>query len=537
MTTAQHYLKMALIKLVFYDLEWSQNEIIQIGAVCGTYEFSQCIRPGGRIDPFVRRKIKLDIREAPSGERQIFDMERRIFLPTVDAKVGFVNFLKWLEEVSEGDQVIMISHGNADILILDRNFSKFDLEDELYRFVKKYVDFQEYLSEYFKDISSRMSLKDLVGIFCKHQGYRLHCADEDSRALKHVFMNLHQMRGVDKSVYERNLSNMRKLYMKSITVPKSCKEIKELANKLNPGSQYVLLPNIFGVYNIFASSLLFSVLEPPENYQFEVPGYSISHSTERYVAREEYKERTKIELACHIGNAYFILTHHLNSNVKSPLNLVKKTGMKVVLAPGTPVSVTVLVTSTNYVKVADISVNEEKKPVNVEKILLDLHKLKRGEKLEGCSVIRNFDQKACGGVESLDSNGNKRSEEKPTGLLKFNTHKHNRYDKNEVETDNDILARREKQLEYCKKTDDYKAYVESIPKDQRLDKMPRTPNMNKKYSRRQWDGAVKHWKTQVHTIGRDIIRKKIEGEEHKSSGAAEMESLTCGKESTAKINE
>ena len=84
---------------------------------------------------------------------------------------------------------------------------------------------------HFKDISSRMSLKDLVGIFWKHQGFSLHCADEDSRALKQVFMNLHHMRGVDRSTFERNLGKMRRIYMKSITVPKSCKEIKELANK------------------------------------------------------------------------------------------------------------------------------------------------------------------------------------------------------------------------------------------------------------------------------------------------------------------
>ena len=127
---------------------------------------------------------------------------------------------------------MMISHGNADILVLDRNFSKYDLEERLYKYVSKYVDFQEYLAVHFKDISSRMSLKDLVGIFCKHQGFRLHCADEDSRALKHVFMNLHHMRGwTGTSTFE-----MRRIYMKSITVPKSCKEIKELANKLNTGS-------------------------------------------------------------------------------------------------------------------------------------------------------------------------------------------------------------------------------------------------------------------------------------------------------------
>ena len=51
-------------------------------------------------------------------------------------------------------------------------------------------------------------------------------------------------RGVDRSTFERNLGKMRRIYMKSITVPRSCKEIKELDNKLNTGSQvaFILRP-------------------------------------------------------------------------------------------------------------------------------------------------------------------------------------------------------------------------------------------------------------------------------------------------------
>ena len=65
-----------------------------------------------------------------------------------------------------------------------------------------------------------------------------------------------------------------------------------------------------------------------------------------------------------------------------------------------------------------------------------------------------------------------------------------------------------KQLDYCKRTDDYKAYIREIPKTKREQHMPRTPNMTRKYSRRQWDGAVKKWKTEVHAAGREIIRNQ-----------------------------
>ena len=78
----------------------------------------------------------------------------------------------------------------------------------------------------------------------------------------------------------------------------------------------------------------------------------------------------------------------------------------------------------------------------------------------------------------------------------------------ELETDSGILNRRGKQLAYCKRTEDYQAYIREIPKNKREQQMPRTPNMTRKYSRRQWDGAVKKWKTEVHAVGRDILRRQ-----------------------------
>ena len=60
------------------------------------------------------------------------------------------------------------------------------------------------------------------------------------------------------------------------------------------------------------------------------------------------------------------------------------------------------------------------------------------------------------------------------------------------------MFRREKQIAYGKNTVDYDRYTELVARSDRKDRMPRTPNKNKKYSRRQWDGLVKNWKKQIH---------------------------------------
>jgi len=69
----------------------------------------------------------------------------------------------------------------------------------------------------------------------------------------------------------------------------------------------------------------------------------------------------------------------------------------------------------------------------------------------------------------------------------------------DAETDEDVLNRREKQIAYGKNTVDYDKYTELVKRAERKDRMPRTPNKNKKYSRRQWDGLVKTWKQQIHS--------------------------------------
>ena len=52
-----------------------------------------------------------------------------------------------------------------------RNFARYSLDRRLYKVVTKYLDFQKYLSEHFKDIS-HLSLSELVKIFCNDQIFR-----------------------------------------------------------------------------------------------------------------------------------------------------------------------------------------------------------------------------------------------------------------------------------------------------------------------------------------------------------------------------
>lgn len=68
----------------------------------------------------------------------------------------------------------------------------------------------------------------------------------------------------------------------------------------------------------------------------------------------------------------------------------------------------------------------------------------------------------------------------------------------EKETDPEVLRRRQKQIDFGRNTVGYDNYIKTVPKEERQQDDPQTPNKLSKYSRRGWDGLIKQWRLRLH---------------------------------------
>ncbi|XP_055699741.1 histone RNA hairpin-binding protein [Phlebotomus papatasi] len=132
-------------------------------------------------------------------------------------------------------------------------------------------------------------------------------------------------------------------------------------------------------------------------------------------------------------------------------------------------------------------------------------KLVKEEKIKTPFKRRLSGESQQGEDESTEATGSKRMKEGTKARVRSTSNSSgstnnsgNGKFKMEIESDPEVLIRRQKQIDFGKNTIGYDNYINQVPRDARKLTDPNTPKKNIKYSRRAWDGLIKQWRIQLH---------------------------------------